>query len=212
MDSQRSLCGGRSSGAIKRIGVLALCAPCVLAAFAGGCGSDGGGSASLGPAGKFLGRWELDGTSSTFTINCPASMLAGAAALWGEMVFEKGVLTDATETSGNCLPPGLAFDVDKTGVILSVSNPDPYTGMAPVCSVPIGTDAGGHTVFLDMSFTALDFTLLQTTAKQAPKAMLSGTGTGAIAQDDGTGTGNYVQVDTCTYSGTGDVYHRMSQP
>lgn len=210
MDSQRSLYGGRPCRA--KVGALALLAPFVLAALAGGCGSDGGGSASLGPAGKFLGRWELDGTTSTFAINCPATMLGGAAAIWGEMVFEKGVLTDATETSGACLPPGLAFDADKTGVILSVANPDPYTGAAPICSLNLGTDANGFPAFLDLTFSALDLTLLQVVANQPPKAILAGAATGVISQEDGSGTGRYVQVDTCTYSGTGDTYHRMSQP
>jgi hypothetical protein len=189
--------------------VTALLAPCLAAVIAGGCGGSDG--PSLGPAAKFLGRWEIDITgSSTFNINCPMVLLSGPAAVWGELVFEKGVLTDATEASGNCLPPGIGFDV--SGTTLAAANPDPYSGMAPLCELTLGADVNGFPVYLDLSFTALSFTLLQAVADQAPTALLSGTAAGLIAQEDGSGTGNYVVVDTCTYSGTGDKYHRMSQP
>jgi hypothetical protein len=203
MNCRRSLGPSRRSTHLK-----SLLAPCLLAVLAGACGGSSGG-ASLGPAGKFLGRWELD-TATTFTINCPTVMLSGSAAIWVEMVFEKGVLTDATEASGACVPPGIGFDVN--GTKLSATNPDPYTGMAPLCELTLGADNNGFPVFLDLSFSALDLTLLQTTAGDAPKAALSGVASGIIAQEDGTGTGHYVQVDTCTYSGSGDTFHRMSQP
>jgi hypothetical protein len=189
--------------------VTSLLAPGLLAVLAIGCGGSSG--TSLGPAAKFLGRWEIDLTApSSFKISCPVIMLSGSAAVWGEMVFEKGVLTDATEASGNCLPPGLGFDVN--GSKLSVANPDPYTGAAPICELTLGADANGLPVYLDLSFTALDLTLLKPVSGEAPTALLTGTATGAVAQDDGTGMGHYVQVDTCTYSGTGDTFHRMSQP
>ena len=189
--------------------VMALLAP-LLAVASVGCGGGSSGT-SLGPAAKFLGRWEIDlSAPSTFTINCPTVMLSGSAAVWGEMVFEKGVLTDATEASGNCLPPGLGFDVN--GSKLSVANPDPYTGMAPICELSLGADANGFPVYLDLQFSALDLTLLKAVSGEAPTALLTGTASGAIFEEDGTATGHYVQADTCTYSGTGDTFHRMSQP
>jgi hypothetical protein len=114
MTSQRLF--GRSSRI--QVGFSSLIAPCLLAALSGGCGGDGGG-VSLGPAGDFLGRWELDGATSTFNINCPATMISGPASIWTELVFERGVLTAVSEASGTCLPPGMSFDVDAAGVTLS---------------------------------------------------------------------------------------------
>jgi hypothetical protein len=201
MNCRRSLGLSRRTTHLK-----SLLAPCLLAVLAGACGGSNG--TSLGPAGKFLGRWELD-TASTFDLNCPTLMLSGAP-IWVEMVFEKGVLTDATESSGSCVPPGIGFDVN--GTKLSATNPDPYTGMAPLCELTLGRDANGFPVFLDLSFSALDLTLLQTVANEAPTAALSGVASGVIAQEDGSLTGHYVQVDTCTYTGSGDTFHRMSQP
>jgi len=207
MNCRRSFGLSRRSTHLK-----SLLAPCLLAVLpavlAGACGGSSNG-ASLGPAAKFLGRWELD-TATTFNINCPTVMLSGSAAIWVEMIFEKGVLTDATEASGSCVPPGIGFDVN--GTKLSAPNPDPYTNMVPLCELSLGSDANGFPVFLDLSFSALDFTLLQASAGEAPMAVLSGTASGIIAQEDGTGTGHYVQVDTCTYTGAGDTFHRMSQP
>jgi hypothetical protein len=197
----------RSGRGATMLGALALTACGALA----GCGGSSS-SSSLGPAGNFIGRWELDGTTSTFSINCPTSMLSGAAAIWVELVFDHGVLSDLSETSGACLAPGIAFDVDSKGTVATVSNPDPYTGMAPVCSLVIGNDTAGLPVYLDLTFTNLTFTSLAAVKDQAPTALLSGTATGAIVQDDGSGMGRLVQTDTCTYSGTADRYHRMSRP
>jgi hypothetical protein len=198
----------------RKLHVPSLLAPCLLAVLAGACGGSSG--PNLGPAAKFLGRWEIDFTSSgtTFAIECPTSMITTRAYLvWGEMVFEKGVLSDATESSGGCLPPGLAFDVGTGGSALTLSDPDPYTGAPSVCTRTIGADANMIPIFLDLSFSALTLTLLEAVAGEAPKALLSGAATGQIVQDDGTRTGNFVVVDTsCIYSGTGDTFHRMSQP
>ena len=121
------------------------------------------------------------------------------------------MLTDLSEQSGTCLVPGVSFDVDSKGVTATVANPNPYTGTLPICSLAIAADSAGFTVFLDLSFTALTFTAAAPVADQAPTAFLAGTATGAILQDDGTGTGGLVQTDSCSYSGTGDRYHRMSK-
>jgi len=93
------------------------------------------------------------------------------------------------------------------GIDLSADTPN-----TAACELTLGSDANGFPVFLDLSFSALDLTLLQASAGEAPMAALSGTASGVIAQEDGTGTGHYVQVDTCTYTGAGDTFHRMSQP
>jgi len=93
MNCRRSLGLPRRSTHLK-----SLLAPCLLAVLAGACGGNSGG-ASLGPAGKFLGRWELD-TATTFTINCPTVLPNLSAAIWVEMVFEKGVLTEEEMAGG----------------------------------------------------------------------------------------------------------------
>jgi len=188
------------------VGLLAL----VVAVLPAACGGSSGGGVDLGPAGKFLGKWELDTLNSTFSIACTA----GGASLnfWGELDFDKGVLTDVSETSGTCLPPGLALDVDSSNSALTATNPDPYTGATPLCSISLGSDAMGFTVFLDLTISNMKFTLLPAAKDQAPTGLLSVTANGAILQEDGSGTGNYVQADSCTYSGTNDTYHRMTQP
>jgi hypothetical protein len=181
----------------------------VLAVLPAACGGSSGG-ADLGPAGKFLGRWSLDSTTTSFAVAC--SQTGAQLNFWSELDFDRGVLTDVSETSTTCLAPGMAFDLDSSGATLSVPNPDPYTGMEPHCVVSLGTDANGFTVYFDMTITSLDFTLLPAVKDKAPSGLLSVTANAVIAQDDGTGMGNYVIADTCTYSGTNDTYHRMSQP
>ena len=182
----------------------------VLAVLPAACGGSSGGN-DLGPAGKFLGRWSLDSVTTTFAISC--SQGTGAPLnFWSELDFDRGVLTDVSETSTTCLAPGLAFDLDPSGVTLSVPNPDPYTGMEPHCLVSLGTDAMGFTVFFDITVTSLDFTLLSPVKDKAPSGLLSINANAVIAQEDGSGTGNYVVADTCTYAGTNDTYHRMTQP
>jgi hypothetical protein len=195
---------GKSRGTAN-FPILALVAGCLLA----GCGGSSSGS-NLGPAGKFIGRWSLDTINTTFGITCTQG--SGSVNFWSELDFEHGVLSDVSETSPTCLAPGLALDVDSSGAVLGISNPDPYTGQTPLCSIGLGADANGLTVYLDLTVTAFDFTLLAPVKNKAPTALLSITATGAIVQDDGTGMGNYVQSDTCSYSGTNDTYHRMSQP
>jgi hypothetical protein len=141
-------------------------------------------------------------------------MGSGAVSLnfWPELDFEHGVLTDVSESSSTCVAPGLAFDVDKSGSSLSLPNPDPYTGNPPFCAIPIATDANGLTVYLQLTPSAFTFTLLAPVKDKAPTGLLSINSPGGIFRDDGTGTGNLVQSDSCMYTGTNDTYHRMSQP
>jgi hypothetical protein len=189
-------------------GALGLAALAV-ALGAIGCGSSSS-STSNGPGEKFIGHWELDTVSSTFMVNCPVAGLSGAVPIFGELIFERGVLTDLTETSTSCLPPGVDFDADTKGTTLTAPNPDPYTSMPPECDWFVGNDANGP-VIIKISWTALTFTLLQSsTANAAPTGLLAGTGSGPLVQIDPT-TMQPAQTDTCTVSGTSDRFHQMTR-
>jgi hypothetical protein len=192
----------------RRGGALTLTALAV-ALGAIGCGSSSS-STSSGPGAKFIGNWELDTVSSTFMVDCPVAGLSGSTPIWGELIFERGVLTDLTETSTACLPPGVDFDADSKGTTLTAPNPDPYTNLPPECDWFLGNDANGP-VIIKVSFTSLTFTLLQSsTANTAPTGLLAGTGSGPLIQIDPT-TMKPAQTDTCTVSGTSDRFHQMTR-
>jgi hypothetical protein len=171
--------------------------------IAAGCGSS---SSSGGSA--FVGRWEMDSATSSFNLNCPNTtglMNVTGAGLWVELVFEPGVLSDITEASGTC-GTGLAFKASSTG--LTLVNPDPYTSQPPVCGLSLGTDMNGVSTVLAFTFDSLTFTLLSPMSGQAPKGLFAGSATGQLFQDPGTGA---QMVDTCTYAGAGDIFHRMTK-
>jgi hypothetical protein len=197
----------------RRPGGALILAAAVLGAI--GCGGSSS-STNAGPAEKFIGRWSIVGTTTTFGLNCPNTFTAPISfPNWTELIFDRGVLTDVTETSPACSAPGLSFNSDTKGTVLSVVNPDPYTSLPPDCSLTIGSDANGIPVFLDLIFTNLTFTQLAAVQGQAPQALLAGTASGKVTRDDGsaaTGPPNFVQSDTCTYSGSGDKFQRMTQP
>jgi hypothetical protein len=189
------------AGAVLAAALLAL-----------GCGGGSGGS-SDGAAAAFMGHWELEGATTSFIITCPTVGVSGAQVVWTELVLDHGVLADLTDVSTACVTPGISFDLDAKGVVASAVNPDPYTGNAPLCRSILGNDSNGNPVFIDLTFTDLAITKLQTSStEKAPRVLFGGTGTGALMADDGTGTGNFVAVDTCSYTGTGDVFHRTTQP
>ena len=180
-----------------------------------GCGGGGSGD-SDGAAAAFMGHWELDSatTTSSFTLKCPATVGSVAFPIWSELVLDHGVLTDLTDVStGACSAPGINYDIDSKGVVASVVNPDPYTGNPPLCHWVFASDSNGLPVFIDFTFTDLTITKLQASStEKAPRVLYAGTASGPLMQDDGTASGNFVTADTCTYSGTGDVFHRTTQP
>jgi hypothetical protein len=198
-------CWRRPHGAVGIGG--ALLAASLLAL---GCGGGSGGN-SDGAAAAFMGHWEIEGTTTSFKITCPTIGVSGAQVVWTELVLDHGVLADLTDVSTACIAPGISFDVDSAGVSASAVDPDPYTGNPPFCRTILGNDSNGSPVFIDLTFTDLTITKLQTSASEkAPRVLYSGTGSGALMADDG--TGNFVTVDTCSYSGSGDVFHRTTQP
>jgi hypothetical protein len=187
----------------------ALLTACLLAA---GCGG-GSSSDSDGAAAAFMGHWEMEGATSSFTISCPLTVGSVVFPIWTELVLDHGVLTDLTDVSTACSAPGIDYNIDSKGVEASAPNPDPYTGNPPLCHWVLGADQNGLPVWVDFTFTALTITKLQTsTTEKAPRVLYAGTATGPLMQDDGTASGNFVTADTCSYSGTGDVFHRTTQP
>jgi hypothetical protein len=193
----------RSLGPTK-LGALLLAASGLLA----GCG----GSSTSTPKGEaFLGLWEIDSTTSSFNLACtggPVGNVPGAG-VWFELNFEEGVLTDVSETSGQCPPQGFGFNVTGPAV-LSAPATDPYTGMAPACLLNLGpAPTTNLATFLELDFSEVTFTLLAEVKGKAPQGSLSGMATGTVLQDDG--TGNIGSVGTCTYAGSGDIFHRMSK-
>jgi hypothetical protein len=188
-------------GAFLTVSLLAL-----------GCGGGSGGS-SDGAAAAFMGHWEIEGATSSFTISCPATVGSVAFPIWTELVLDHGVLTDLTDVSTACSAPGINYDIDSKGTMATAVNPDPYTGNAPLCHWILGADANGLPVFIDLTFTDLTITKLQASASdKAPRVLYGGSASGPLMQDDGTASGNFVTADTCTYSGAGDVFHRTTQP
>jgi hypothetical protein len=193
-----------------RVGIRgAFLTTCVLAA---GCGGGSGGP-SDGLAEAFLGHWEIESSTSSFTISCPNTLGSGAFPIWTELVLDHGVLSDLTDTSTACAAPGISFDVDSKGVVATAVNPDPYSGAAPLCQWVLGPDQNGFPIFINFSFSVLTITKLASSGTgMAPKILFAGNASGPLMQDDGTGTGTNVMTDTCTYGGSGDVFHRTTQP
>lgn len=186
---------------VARLGAFVVSA----ALLGAGCGSSSSGSGSA-----FTGNWELDSSTSSFTLTCPATpglQNVPNALLWTELVFDTGVLTPITEASGTC-GPGLAFNASNSA--LTLANPDPYTTQPPVCDISLGADANGNATFLELSFSSLTFTLLSPMKGEAPKGLLAANATGQVLQQDPI-TGGFNAVDTCTYVGAGDIFHRMTK-
>jgi hypothetical protein len=199
----------------RRIGLpfgmaaVVLCG--ALSVALGGCGDSSSGT-TAGPGAKFLGRWELDGTSSTFTLSCQNRGVINNLPFWTEMLFEEGVLTDVSEVSPVCFQPGLSFDVDSTKNAVGLVTPDPYRTAPdnmPTCELSGGTDANGNQLFLVLNFDSASFTRLQQTAGQAPKGLWAANGSGSIIAIDTTGAAS--TDDTCTYIGSGDTFHQMTK-
>ena len=175
-----------------------------------GCGGSSSGNPD-GVAEAFMGHWEAEGATSSFTLTCQMAGM-GTFPIWGELDLDHGVLSDLTDVSTACVPPGMSFNVDKTGVSAAVVNPDPYTGNPSDCQVVLGNDSYGNPVYIDFTFSDLTITKLQpSSTSKAPRVLLAGTATGAWMQEDPTAH-TFSQVDTCTYSGTGDIFHRTTQP
>ncbi len=180
--------------------------------LAAGCGSSSSGNPD-GVAEAYMGHWEVEGNSSSFTLNCPATVGSLSFPIWTTLDFDHGVLSDLVDVSSACASPGMGFDVDKGGVTAQVVDPDPFTGNAPLCKLVVAVDSNGLPIFIDFSFTSLSLTKLAASGTdKAPRLLLGGAATGPLMEDDGTGTGNLTQIDSCTYSGPGDSFHRTTQP
>lgn len=177
----------------------------------GGCGSGSGGTKAR-PEDKFLGLWQLDGTMTSFSLVCPQAFgtAAQSFSIWQSLDMQRGVLTGISEVSTACLQPGLSFDVDTSGNILQLVNPDPYTTKAPLCETLITNDpTTGNPLVASLTFTSASFTLLQPISGQPPRGLLTGTASGPLVNFDP--INGPTQTDTCTYTGSGDTFHHMTQ-
>ena len=134
---------------VMRLGALALTACGLLA----GCGgSSGARSAGRRRSSSAAGSWITSVTARSAS-TAPPPFRIRRPPLWNELPLEQGTLTDITETSGFCLPNDLSFNLDKDGVTLAIANPDPFTGMAPICAFQVSA-----TQFVEIDFTTFTFT------------------------------------------------------
>jgi hypothetical protein len=188
-----------------------------------GCG--GSGDDSGGPEDAFIGRWIQQSPnpaqpSTGFTLTCTdpafASDFTGPALIWSNLTFEKGVLTDLTETGGGCTI--LNWDLTADGKSAGVPNPDPYIGDASGCIIEFGLpDPLGGAPFPAALIIepppapAWSFTLIdEKSPAGAPQGRLVGSAPALIVVDDGTAAG-VVSTPPCTYAGM-DTYFRLTQP
>jgi hypothetical protein len=160
-----------------------------------------------------MGRWEIEGSTTSFTLACPSDPNIGSVnfPIWTQIDLDHGVLSDLADVSNVCVPPGINFSVDSKGITATAMDPDPYTMAAPLCELVIGSDTNGNPVYIDFSFSSLTFTKLADSGTgKAPRALFSGSASGPEMLADA--SGNYSSNGTCTYSGSGDIFHRTTRP
>jgi len=167
----------------------------VAGAVVAGCDSSTPGQ----PFPDFEGVWSVDIDQSS--LSCPQTKAIGNDGVvsfspWtamplpnvkqGIVTLEAGVLTDLVETQGLC---GFNFNVSKKEASATVPVPDPYTGTAATCTIPVtfvsGTDFApapavtqvlGETsrVMLTPGVGTLSFQLLAPEKGKAPAAQIIG--------------------------------------
>jgi hypothetical protein len=181
--------------------------------LASGCGSSSSTTNPDGLAEGFMGTWDIQGSTTSFSLSCPASTDIGTVSfpIWTELELDHGVLSDLADVSKACVPPGITFDVDKKGLTASAVNPDPFSGNAPLCEFVLGNDTAGNPVFIDFSFSSLTITKLADSGTgKAPRVLFAGSAMGPLMRFDS--SGKLGATDTCTYDGSGDIFQRMTQP
>jgi len=205
----------------SRAAAIAALALVLSGGLAVGCGGDDGG----GPADNFIGRWyQVSPTPNTaatgFTISCadpnftflvPPAPAEPQFLIWPTLTFEHGVLTDLTETSGNCSP----LNYNIKGNAATLPNPDPYVDDAPGCVIPFSVqDISGAALpafFIVLPQAGWSFTLQADKGTNgAPQAKLVGTANGHVLVDDGSAMGVISNPD-CVVGGQ-DVYERLTRP
>ena len=214
---------------------VSLWASAVLAASAvvAGCESNTPGQ----PFPDFEGVWAVDLDQSA--LSCPQTKGIGNDGVvpfspWtamplpnvkqGTVTLEAGVLTDLVETTGLC---AFNFNVSKkefSGTLATVPSPDPYTGTAPNCIIPVtfvsDTDfapapavtqvlGDASRVTLTPGVDALSFQLLAPEKGKAPTAQIIGAADANLMLAD---SNNIVQtLPPCTFSAQVKL-HKIAKP
>ena len=196
-----------------------------------GCGSS---SSNEEPFADYQGVWTVDTDQST--LSCPQSMEIGTDGMmpfspWtasplpnvktGTVTLEAGVLADLVQTQGVC---AFNFDVMTKTATATVLNPDPYSGQAPACIIPVTFVEGGNfvpapaltqvigetsRVTLTPGAGQLSFQLLEPQKGQAPTAQLLGSANAQLVLEDIDGV--LVTLPPCTFSARVKL-HKIAKP
>jgi hypothetical protein len=186
------------------------------------------------PFPDFEGVWAVDLDQSS--LSCPQTMSIGNNGVmpfspWtampvpnvkqGTVTLEAGVLTDLVETNGLC---AFNFNVSKKENSATVPVPDPYTGAAPSCIIPVtfvndtdvAPDPGVSQVLGDPSRVtltpaagALSFQLLAPEKGKAPTAQIIGSAAANLVLLDV--DMNLQTLPPCTFSAQVKL-HKIAKP
>jgi hypothetical protein len=139
----------------------------------------------------------------------------------GTVTLEAGVLADLVQTQGVC---AFNFDVMTKTATATVLNPDPYSGQAPACIIPVTFVEGGNfvpapaltqvigetsRVTLTPGAGQLSFQLLEPQKGQAPTAQLLGSANAQLVLEDIDGV--LVTLPPCTFSARVKL-HKIAKP
>jgi hypothetical protein len=190
---------------------MAVLALVLCGGLAAGCG--GGSSSDITDA--WTGHW-LDADSTTgFTMTCTDPNFTGLFPantqyqIFGGLTFEKGELTDLTETSGYCN----LLNYDIKGNSATVVSPDPYLMDTAACIYQfVVTDTAGNSFNAAIQLTPDPGwsikRLSDKSAAGAEQVELSGTASADIAVQDVSGT--VVTTTPCSYGGK-DTFFRLTK-
>jgi hypothetical protein len=196
----------------SRTTALAALALVLSGGFAVGCGGDSSGSA----ADAWTGHW-LDADNTTgFTMGCTDATFSQLFPsgtqyqIFGGLTFEKGELTDLTETSGYCN----LLNYDIKGNSATVVSPDPYLMDAAACIYSFVATDGTYNYNAAIKLTPnAGWTVKKLSDKSAAGAeqvQLVGTAAADIAIDDGSATGLVSPTGSCSYGGQ-DTFFRLTK-
>jgi hypothetical protein len=215
----------------QRAGLWASTVSAVMVAAAlAGCDADSAGQ----PFPDFEGVWSIDIDQSS--LSCPQTKAIGNDGVvpftpWaamplpnvttGTVTLEAGVLTDLVETHGLC---AFNFNVAKNETSATVPNPDPYTGGAAACTIPVSfvSDTAfaptpalnqflgdGSRVTLTPGPEQLSFQLLPPEKGKAPAAQILGSAAASLMLVDS----NMIlqTLPPCTFSAQVKL-HKIGKP
>ena len=181
-----------------------------LATVGSACDDDGGSGVTVGPEDDFVGTWWIQGVDTNFQLACPTVSSGAPLAFpfFTQLDFKKGEATDLFLASEECFP-GLPYDVNDGGTAVQVTNPDPYTGMAPTCGVVVELPDTAELGLLELLPGGdWSFTLRPEVAGEPRQADLGGTAQVQLTTLDAAGM-PVVQAP-CTYTGI-DRFMRVTR-